>query len=251
MAAKSPTKEKTEKTSSFTAPHPAPSKRFKDLSKKVEAKAYNLEEALDLVKKTANAKFDESVEVHFRLGIDPKQTAQQIRGSVSLPHGTGKKLRVLVFAEGPQAQEASQAGATLANEEITSQIEKGSAPFDVVIATPDRMPKIAKLARALGVRGLMPNPKNGTVTNDITKVINDRSSGLIDFKNESTLLHQSFGKASFPKQSLEENLTTLFQAVQQSKPAKISKDYFRSLSISSTMGPGIKIDIDSVKEALK
>lgn len=240
-------KEKVEKSSSYTAPHAAPSKRFKVLASKVERKAYSLEEALDLIKKTANAKFDESIEAHFRLGIDPKQTSQQVRGSVTLPHGTGKKLRVLVFAEGDQAAAAKSAGATIATDEITAAIEKGSVPFDVVIATSDMMPKIAKFARVLGVRGLMPNPKTGTVTADVKKAIHERSSGLLDFKNESNLIHLSFGKASFSKENLHDNFTSLLQAVHAVKPAKTAKDYLRSVSISATMGPGVKVDHTAVK----
>ena len=245
--AKKSTKEKVEKASSYTAPHSAPSKRFSKIRSSVERKAYALEEALDLVKKTSNAKFDESIEAHFRLGIDPKQTSQQVRGNVSLPHGTGKKLRVLVFAESDHAQAAKDVGASVANDEIISQIEKGSIPFDVIIATPDMMPKIAKLARVLGVRGLMPNPKNGTVTSDVKKAITERSSGLLDFKNESNLIHLSFGKASFTKQNLHDNFVALFQAIHHAKPAKTSKDYLKSIAISATMGPGIKVDQTTVK----
>jgi large subunit ribosomal protein L1 len=243
MAAKSSIKEKVEKKSSYTPPNQAPSKRFKSLKTKVENRAYLLDEALETVKKLANAKFDEAIEAHFRLGIDPKQTSQQVRSSVVLPHGTGKKLRILVFAQGDSAEEARKGGATIFNEEITSAIEKGSVPFDVVIATPDMMPQIARFARSLGVRGLMPNPKNGTVTNDVAKALSERSSGLVDFKNESILIQLRFGKASFSKENLRNNFVALLESVQRAKPAKISKEYLKSISIASTMGPGIKIDI--------
>lgn len=240
-------KEKAEKASSYTAPHTSPSKRFKELKKKVDQKPYTLEEALDLIKKTSNAKFDETIEAHFKLGIDPKQTSQQVRGSVTLPHGTGKALSVLVFAQGNQAEEAKKAGATIADEEVNSSIEKGSIPFDVVIATPDMMPQIARFARTLGVRGLMPNPKNGTVTQDVAKTIKERSSGLIDFKNEDVLVQLSFGKASFSQENLKENFTTLLDAIHRAKPAKTAKDYLKSVSISATMGPGIKVDLTATK----
>jgi large subunit ribosomal protein L1 len=244
-------KEKTEKKSTFTSPSKAPSKRFQESKRKVEHRSYLLEEALTLAKRLANAKFDESMEAHFRLGIDYKQTAQQVRGNTSLPHGTGKKLRILVFAEGDQANDGKKAGAEVADEAIINQIEKGSVPFDVIIATPDMMPKIAKLARTLGTRGLMPNPKNETVTYNIKRTIEERSSGLVDFKNESNLIHLSFGKSSFSTKDLQDNLIALFQAVQHAKPPKTTKDYLQSLSISSTMGPGISVDIDSIKESLK
>jgi large subunit ribosomal protein L1 len=241
-------KAEAKKKVAYTAPAPSPSKRFKTLASKVEKKAYTLDEALETIKKLANAKFNESVEAHLRLGIDPKQTAQQVRGSVTLPHGTGKKLRILVFAEGPSAEEAKQAGATVADEEVTTQIEKGSVPFDLVIATPDMMPKLAKLARILGTRGLMPNPKNGTVTPSIAKAVSERSLGLVDFKNEQSLLHLTFGKVSFAQKDLKENFQTLYDVVLAAKPAKAQRQYIKNLSLSSTMGPGIKVELGSIKE---
>src|SRR5581483_2427718 len=188
--AEKPTK-KTKKETKTAAK--LPSKRYQSISKKIENKAYPLDEVIRLVKQNASAKFDETVEAHFRLGIDPTQTAQNVRGSLQLPHGTGKKVRVLVFAAGADGEKAKELGATVATEEIMAQIEKGSIPFDLVIATPAEMPKIAKLARILGVRGLMPNPKAGTITTDIAGTISARNHGLIDFKNENALIHLALG----------------------------------------------------------
>ena len=221
------------------------SKRFNEASKKVDNKLYPLTEAIELIKKLANAKFDESVEAHLRLGIDPSKTAQQVRGSVVLPHGTGRKIRILIFAEDNEKIKVPEV--TFATDDITSQIEKGFVPFDIVIATPPMMPKIAKLARILGVRGLMPNPKNGTVAVDLAKTIKERSSGLVDFKNQSNLLHLTFGKASFNVSDLEDNFRALYRVIQDARPTKVNKVYIRNLSLSSTMGPGIKVDLASIK----
>ncbi|HET7713234.1 MAG TPA: 50S ribosomal protein L1, partial [Patescibacteria group bacterium] len=174
------------------------------------------------------------------------QTAQAVRGNVQLPHGTGKKARILVFAAGSAAAEATQAGATVADTATLTQIEKGSIPFDLVLATPEQMPKIAKFARVLGVRGLMPNPRAGTVTEEVGKMIEARNKGLIDFKNENALLHLSIGKASFKKGQLKDNIVAVFTAVVAAKPAKTSGEFIRQVTLSSTMGPGIKVDPQSI-----
>lgn len=238
---------KRAKVKKTARPSKKPSKRYQSITKSIENRAYSLEEAISLVKKNATAKFDETIEAHFRLGIDPGQTSQQVRGSVQLPHGTGKKVRALVFASGPAVEEATKAGATVANEETTTQIEKGSIPFDLVLATPEAMPQIAKLARVLGVRGLMPNPKAGTITTDIAGTIKARNQGLVDFKNENSLVHVALGKASFTKEGLKDNFTALLQALRAAKPAKTSGEYIRSVTLTSTMGPGVSVDRESVK----
>lgn len=228
------------------APARKSSKRYQSISKNIEEKAYQLDAAVALVKKNATAKFDETIEAHFRLGIDPLQSAQIVRGSVQLPYGTGKIVRALVFASGTPAEAAKKAGATVATDEIMTQIEKGSIPFDLVIATPAEMPKIAKLARVLGVRGLMPNPKSGTVTEDVASAIEARKQGLVDFKNDQATLHLSLGKASFTEAQLKENFLALLQAVKSARPAKIASDYLKTATLTSTIGPGIKIDLQSI-----
>lgn len=222
------------------------SKRYQSISNSIEQKTYGLDEAVSLVKKNATAKFDETIEAHFRLGIDPSQTAQSVRGSAQLPHGTGKNVRALVFASGAAAEAAKKSGATVATDEIISQIEKGSIPFDLVIATPSEMPKIAKLARVLGVRGLMPNPKAGTVADDVSAVIEARKQGLVDFKNDQTTLHLSLGKASFTEAQLKENFLALLQAVKAARPVKISGDFLKTAALTSTMGPAVKLDLSSL-----
>lgn len=223
-----------------------PSKRYLALRKSLEARAYPVDGAIKLIVKNASAKFDETLEAHLRLGIDPTQTSQQVRGSVQLPHGTGKKIRVLVFASGPLADEATKAGATVATDEVVTQIEKGSIPFDLVLAAPDAMLQIAKLARILGVRGLMPNPRSGTVTTEIAETIRARNKGLVDFKNENSLLHLSIGKASFKEAQIKENLVAIVTAVKSAKPSKTSGEFVRQVTLSSTMGPGVRVDLDSL-----
>lgn len=237
-----PAKE-VKKSKKEATPKKKASQRFQSLAKKVDAKAYPLEEAVKLVKANATAKFDETIEAHFRLGIDASQTAQNVRGSVQLPHGTGKKVRVLVFASGADAAAAEKAGATVATEETVTQIEKGSIPFDLVLAAPSEMPKIAKLARVLGVRGLMPNPRAGTVTADITGTIDARKGGLIDFKNDNALLHLNLGKASFTEKQLEENFLATLTAIKAARPAKVSGEFIKSAFLVSTMGPAVKLDL--------
>lgn len=223
-----------------------PSKRYLALKKSIEEKAYPVNEAIKLILKNASAKFDETIEAHLRLGIDPSQTAQQVRGSVQLPHGTGKKIRVLVFASGTLADEAAKAGAKVATDEVVTQIEKGSIPFDLVLAAPDAMPQIAKLARILGVRGLMPNPRSGTVTTDIAEMIEARNKGLVDFKNENSLLHLNIGKASFKEAQIKENLAAIVAAVKAAKPSKTSGEFVKQVTLSSTMGPGVRVELDSL-----
>lgn len=243
---KNPTPKTVKKTKPAVKEATNPSKRYQALVKNLESKTLPLDEAVEMVLKNASAKFDETIEAHIRLGIDPTQTSQSVRGSVQLPHGTGKKVRILVFASGSLAEEAKLAGATVANDEITSQIEKGSIPFDLVLATPEAMPQIAKLARVLGVRGLMPNPRAGTVTADLAKMIEARNQGLIDFKNENSLLHLSIGKASFKEAQVKENLLAILQTVRSAKPAKTSGEFIKQITLSSTMGPGIKINLETI-----
>jgi large subunit ribosomal protein L1 len=225
-----------------------PSKRYQSITKKVENKPYPLGEAVDLVKDLATAKFDETIEASFRLGIDSSQTNLQVRGSVRLPHGTGRKVKVLVFATGPAAESAKKSGADLATEQIAARIEKGSVPYDLVLATPEEMPKIAKLARVLGVRGLMPNPKSGTVTTNPAQTISERSAGLVDFRSGSSpTIHLAIGKASFAPAQVKENLIATYQAIQAAKPSKVLGSYIRSVTLASTMGPGVKLDLESLK----
>jgi large subunit ribosomal protein L1 len=236
-------KTKTKKRAVTTEKH---SKRYQFISKSIEKKAYSLDEAISLVKKNANAKFDETIEAHFRLGVDPTQTSESVRGSVQLPHGTGKSVRTLVFASGSNAETAKKSGATVATDAIVTQIEKGSIPFDLVIATPEEMPKIAKLARVLGVRGLMPNPRSGTVTQDVDSVIEARRQGLVDFKNDQAALHLTLGKASFTEKALKANFLVLLTAVRSARPAKTSGDYLKAVTLTSTMGVGVKVDLSSL-----
>lgn len=237
---------KVTKKAKKVTPKKAASKRFQTLAKKIEDHPYSLDEAIKLVKEGATAKFDETVEAHVRLGIDPTQTSQAIRGSAQLPHGTGQTVRVLAFAAGPDAEAAKKAGATVATEEIVTQIEKSSIPFDLVIATPAEMPKIAKLARILGVRGLMPNPKTGTITTDVTGTISARSQGLVDFKNEGSLLHLRIGKSSMTESDLKENFEALITAIKAARPAKVSGDFLRTVTLKSTMGPAVRLDPKSL-----
>lgn len=212
---------------------------------------YNPQEAMDLIQKTSVAKFDETVEAHIRLGVDSRHADQQVRGAVVLPHGTGKKVRVLVFAKGDKVKEAEDAGADfVGGEELIPKIQNdGWLDFDVVVATPDMMAVVGRLGRVLGPKGLMPNPKAGTVTPDVAKAIQDIKAGKIEYRLDKTnIIHVPIGKVSFGTQKLLDNFQTLMNAVIKAKPAAAKGQYLRSISISSTMGPGIKISSSKLGE---
>ncbi|MBO4886263.1 MAG: 50S ribosomal protein L1 [Clostridia bacterium] len=220
-------------------------KKYTDSAKLIDSqKQYDPEEAIALVKQTAKAKFDETIEISLRMGVDPRHADQQIRGTVVLPHGTGKKLTVLVFAKGPKADEAQAAGADFVGaEDMVAKIQGGWFGFDVCVATPDMMGVVGRLGRVLGPKGLMPNPKTGTVTMDLTKAIADIKAGKVEYRVDKTaIIHCPLGKASFTEEALGENLRTLMDAVIKAKPATAKGTYIRSAVISSTMGPGIKLN---------
>lgn len=223
------------------------SKRYKSIKSKVEKnKLYNIDEAVEILIKNAGAKFDESVEVHIKTGIDPKQSEQLIRGSIVLPYGTGKEKKIAVFAEGEKAQEAKEAGADIVGgEELISKIKQAKqAGFDVSVATPDMMKKLAPIAKILGPKGLMPSPKTDTVTMDIKKTVEQLKKGKINFKNDDTSnIHQMVGKISFGKDKLKENIAAFIQAIKESKPAKMKGDFINSVTITSTMGAGIRVGV--------
>lgn len=204
---------------------------------------YEPEQALALVKELATAKFDETVEVAFRLGVDPKRADQQVRGAVVLPHGTGKTKRVLVFAKGEKAKEAEEAGATyVGDEDLIAKVQQGWLDFDVVVATPDMMGQVGRLGRILGPKGLMPNPKTGTVTMDVGKAVKDIQAGKIEYRTDKAgNVHAPIGKVSFSTQQLLENLQALAEALIKAKPAASKGTYLRRVTVSSTMGPGIAI----------
>ena len=223
-----------------------PSKRFKEVKSRVDrTKLYTLPEAVALVKACAGAKFDETVELALNLGIDPKKGDQQIRGTVTLPHGTGKTKRVAAFVDSTNETAAKEAGAdVIGTEEVIEQIVKtGKIDFDVAVAVPSMMPKLAKAAKVLGPRGLMPNPKTDTVSPNIAKMIQDQKGGKISFKNDDTSnVHITVGKCSFDEKKLEENLATVVEAIKKAKPASSKGIYIKSAVIASTMGPGVKLD---------
>ena len=220
-------------------------KKYTDSAKLIDSqKLYDPEEAVALVKQTAKAKFDETIEISLRMGVDPRHADQQIRGTVVLPNGTGKKLTVLVFAKGPKADEALAAGADFVGaEDMVAKIQGGWFGFDVCVATPDMMGVVGRLGRVLGPKGLMPNPKPGTVTMDLTKAIADIKAGKVEYRVDKTaIIHCPLGKASFTETALNENLRVLMDAVIKAKPATAKGTYIRSAVLSSTMGPGVKIN---------
>ncbi|MFQ5583934.1 MAG: 50S ribosomal protein L1 [Calditrichia bacterium] len=219
------------------------SKRYVQSANQISPKEYSLSEGVKLLKKTANAKFDETVEMAVRLGVDPRHADQVVRGTVSLPHGLGKEVRVLVIAKGEKANEALEAGADYAGyQEYLEKIQGGWLDFDVIVATPDVMKDLGKLGRVLGPRGLMPNPKSGTVTMDIANTVKEIKAGKIDFRvDKYGIIHTGVGKASFDEEKLSENIKTLIQTIIRLKPASAKGTYLKSISLSSTMGPGIKI----------
>ncbi len=220
-------------------------KRYQEVAKLVDRqKFYSPTEAIALVKKCATAKFDETVEVAFKLGVDPRHADQQVRGTVILPHGTGREVRVLVFAKGEKAEEARQAGADFVGaEDLAEKIQGGWTDFDVAIATPDMMGVVGKLGRILGPRGLMPNPRTGTVTFEVAKAVQDSKAGKVEFRvNKEAGMHVPIGKVSFSDQQLYENFVALMDAVVKARPAAAKGTFIRKVHLSSTMGPGIRID---------
>ncbi|PQD94154.1 50S ribosomal protein L1 [Pradoshia eiseniae] len=210
-------------------------------------KAYSVTEAVELAKKTNFAKFDATVEVAFRLGVDPKKADQQIRGAVVLPNGTGKTQRVLVFAKGEKLKEAEAAGADFVGDtDYINKIQQGWFDFDVIVATPDMMGEVGKLGRVLGPKGLMPNPKTGTVTFDVTKAINEIKAGKVEYRvDKAGNIHVPIGKVSFEDSKLVENFTTIFETLQKAKPAAAKGTYMKNVAITTTMGPGVKVDPSS------
>ena len=220
-------------------------KKYQDSAKLIDRlKLYDPEEAIELVKQTAKAKFDETIEISLRLGVDPRHADQQVRGTVVLPNGTGKTQTVLVFAKGAKADEALAAGADFVGaEDMVAKIQGGWFGFDVCVATPDMMGLVGRLGRVLGPKGLMPNPKTGTVTMDLTKAIADIKAGKVEYRVDKTaIIHCPVGKASFDADKLGENLRVLMEAVIKAKPAAAKGTYIRSAVLSSTMGPGIKLN---------
>ena len=215
------------------------------------AKSYSLDEAVKLVKARAKAKFDETIEVAMNLGVDPRHADQMVRGVVSLPNGTGRTSKVAVFAKGAKAEEAKRAGADIVGaEDLAEQVSKGEINFDRCIATPDMMGIVGRLGKVLGPRGLMPNPKVGTVTMDVTQAIKDAKGGAVEFRVEKAgIVHAGVGKASFEDKAIAANVRALIDSVVKAKPAGAKGTYLKKISISSTMGPGVKIALDSVGQA--
>ncbi len=221
------------------------SKRHQNNMKLVDVnKKYTVDEAVDILGKFTGPKFDETVNVAFRLGVDTKQADQQVRGAAVLPHGLGKKVRVLVFAKGAKAQEAKDAGADfIGDDEIIAKINGGWMDFDKVIATPDMMVAVSKVGKVLGPRGLMPNPKTGTVTNDVAKAVNEERKGKVEFRAEKAgIIHAPIGKKSFGSQKLKENLLNLADVIVKAKPATSKGVYLKSITVSAVMSPGLKLD---------
>ena len=222
------------------------SKRYEESSKLIAAnKKYSINEALEIIEKMPKAKFDETVELHVRLGVDSKHADQQVRGTVVLPNGTGKTQKVLVFAKGPKADEATKAGADYVGaEELIPKIQNDNwFDYDVVVATPDMMGVVGRLGKVLGPKGLMPNPKSGTVTMDVTKAIADIKSGKVEYRLDKTnIIHLGFGKVSFGAQKLQENYQTIMDAIIKAKPAAAKGQYIKSISVTTTMGPGISVE---------
>jgi large subunit ribosomal protein L1 len=227
-------------------------KRYQDLAKLVDrTRVYPIGEAIALTKETSTVKFDPTVEAHLRLGVDPRHADQMVRGTVVLPHGTGKIVRVAVFAQGEKAQEALRAGADeVGAEDLVKKIEAGWLEFDVAVATPDVMGQVGRLGRILGRRGLMPNPKAGTVTFDIERAVKEVKGGRVEFKvDKGAIIHVPVGKASFEETQLVDNLAALVDAVNRAKPSGAKGQYLRTLTVATTMGPGIRVDIPGVLAA--
>ncbi|MDC4204192.1 MAG: 50S ribosomal protein L1 [Candidatus Manganitrophus sp.] len=223
-------------------------KKYEGAVAKVEERAYKLDEAFDLVKQVHFAKFDESVDMAVRLGVDPKHSDQMVRGSVVLPHGTGKKVRILVFAKGEKEKEATQAGADYVGlDELIEKINQGWLDFDTVVATPDLMGVVGRLGKVLGPRGLMPNPKTGTVTFDVARAIREIRQGKVEYRVEkAAIIHVTIGRVSFTAQQLSENAGIIIDSIIKAKPASAKGKYVKGITVSSTMGPGIPIDTGSI-----
>jgi len=229
-------------------------KKYIEVKKKIDPqKKYTVEDGLSLVLESAYAKFDESVDVALRLGVDPRHADQMVRGSIVLPHGTGRTTRVLVFAKGEKAKEAEEAGADFVGaEDAAERIQGGWLDFDKVIATPDLMGTVGKLGRVLGPRGLMPNPKLGTVTFDVAKAVREMKAGRVDFRVDKVgIIHCSVGKVSFGKEKILDNLKALLEMVLKLKPSSSKGTYLKSVALSSTMGPGVRVDPVEVPQLLK
>ena len=227
------------------------SRRMRELVKKVdEDRVYEPLEAMNLLKETATAKFDETVEAHIRLGIDPKYTDQQLRTTVALPKGTGQSVKVAVIARGEQVKEAEEAGAEIyGSEELIEEIQKGMMDFDILIATPDMMPKVARLGRVLGPKGLMPSPKGGTVTADLQSAIEAFKAGKLEFRADKTgIVHVMFGKASFSAEDLLANLKALQETIDRNRPSGAKGRYWRSVYVSASMGPSIQVDRNALQD---
>jgi large subunit ribosomal protein L1 len=223
-------------------------KNFKAATALVDASAsYSVKDALDLARKSNFVKFDPSVELSFRLNVDPRHADQQIRGAVVLPHGTGRSQRVLVVAQGPKEKEAKEAGADfVGNKEILEKVKGGWLDFDVIVATPDMMAELGKLGKVLGPKGLMPNPKTGTVTMDVGKAVSDIKKGKVEYRTDKEgNVGLMIGKLSFSDAQLQENIETIIDLVKKARPAAVKGNYFKNVVLSTTMGPGIKIDISS------
>ena len=222
-------------------------KKYLDAAKSIDRAAqYDTEEAIALVKKSATAKFDETIECHIRTGCDGRHADQQVRGAVVVPHGTGKTVKVLVFAKGDKVDEALAAGADfVGGDELIPKIQnEGWFDFDVVVATPDMMGVVGRLGRVLGPKGLMPNPKAGTVTMDVTKAVNDIKAGKIEYRLDKTnIIHVPVGKASFTEEQLTDNFNALVDALNKAKPSALKGQYFKSVTLTSTMGPGVKLNV--------
>lgn len=221
-------------------------KRGTALAERIErGREYAPEEGVKLVKETAKAKFDETVELHLRMGVDPRHADQMVRGAAVLPHGTGKSVRVIAFAQGDRAREAQAAGANeVGADDLAKKIEGGWLDFDVAVATPDLMGAVGRLGKILGPRGLMPNPKSGTVTFDVAKAVRDAKAGRVEFRVDKTgVVHTIVGKASFPERALLENLAMVMDAVSRARPAGVKGQYIRSVYITSTHGPSVKLDL--------
>lgn len=223
-------------------------KKYEGAVAKVEERAYKLDEAFELVKQVHFAKFDESVDMAVRLGVDPKHSDQMVRGSVVLPHGTGKKVRILVFAKGEKEKEATQAGADYVGlEDLIEKINQGWLDFDTVVATPDLMGVVGRLGKVLGPRGLMPNPKTGTVTFDVARAIREIRQGKVEYRVEkAAIIHVTIGRVSFAAQQLAENAGVIIDSIIKAKPASAKGKYVKGITVSSTMGPGIPIDTGSI-----